>query len=40
MALTVFFINVIFLQVGAGKKPTTPSYSDTKKVKLFLTKKI
>ena len=27
--------NVYFLQVGTGKNPTTPLYSDTKKVKSF-----
>ena len=31
--------NVNVLQVGTGKNPTTPLYIDTKKVKIFRTKK-
>ena len=27
------------LQIGTGKNPTTPLYSDTKKVKVFLNAK-
>ena len=31
--------NVNVLQIETGKNPTTPLYSDTKKVKIFQTKK-
>ena len=28
--------NVNFLQLGTGKNPTTPLYSETKKIQVFL----
>ena len=29
--------NVNFLQLGTGKNPTTPLYSETKKIQVFLS---